>query len=95
LQAYRANTRRGRTARLSLSDAELDVILNLVRPLEPELRDPLLQAVALALAKYPPEALGPGLVTRVARPLQREFFRAPAMHDARLSSKYTQTAKRA
>ena len=69
---------------LSLSDDELSIVFNLARPLEPELRDPFLQAVALALAKYPTEALGPGLVARIARPLQSEFLRPPTGRETSL-----------
>jgi hypothetical protein len=69
---------------LSLSDDELQIIFDLARPLEPALRDPFLQAVALALAKYPPEALGPGLIARVVRPLQREFLRHPTGRETSL-----------
>ena len=44
---------------LSLSDAELDVIMNLAAPLNPALRDPFLRAVAIELARYPSEAISP------------------------------------
>jgi hypothetical protein len=66
---------------LSLSDDELDVIFSLARPLDPDMRDAFLRACALELERYHPEALGVGLVNRVGRQLQREFFRAPAGHD--------------
>ena len=45
---------------LAFSDAELDVIMNLAQPLDPVLRDPFLRAVAIELARYQPEAIGPG-----------------------------------
>jgi|RhiMetdeSRZDD1v2_1073273.scaffolds.fasta_scaffold3115180_1 hypothetical protein len=64
---------------LSLSDAELDVILNLARPLEPTLRDPFLRSVAAELGRH--RDIGPGLVFRIGRELQREFFRAPSTSD--------------
>jgi hypothetical protein len=45
--------------------AELDVIMNLARPLDPAMRDPFLRAVAIELARYPTEAIGPGMINRV------------------------------
>jgi hypothetical protein len=73
---------------LSLSDAELDIVFNLTRPLEPQLRDPFLRAVALELARY--EAIGPGLIFRVGKQLQREFFRAASTRDG-FNSKYARS----
>jgi hypothetical protein len=75
---------------LSLSDAELEIILSLASPLDPTLRDPFLRAIASQLTTHKPEEIGPGLVTRIARSeeigpglvtriartLQREFLRA-------------------
>jgi hypothetical protein len=40
--------------------------------------------VATELAKYPTEALGPGLVNRIARSLQREFLRPPTGRETSL-----------
>jgi hypothetical protein len=37
-------------------------------------RDPFLRAVAIELARYQPEAIGPGLINRVGRELQRQFL---------------------
>ena len=65
---------------LSLSDSELDVIINLARPLEPEMRDAFLRAIATELARYQHEALGPGLVSRIGRQLQREFRETPPLN---------------
>ena len=62
----------------SLSDAELDVIMNLAAPLNPALRDPFLRAVAIELARYPSEAISPGMLNRVGRKLQRQFM-TPAL----------------
>jgi hypothetical protein len=84
-KAYRVKAQRGRTRMLSLSDEELDIVINLSRPLEPELRDPFLRAVATELRRY--KAIGPGIIFRVGKQLQREFFRAPAMQG--FSSKYS------
>jgi hypothetical protein len=61
----------------SLSDSELDVIMNLAQPLDPAMRDPFLRAVAAELRRYRPEDIGPGAVFRTAKALQREFFVAP------------------
>jgi hypothetical protein len=41
------------------------------------MRDPFLRACAIELKRYKPEQLGVGLVHRIGRQLQREFFRAP------------------
>jgi hypothetical protein len=73
---------------LSLSDEELDIVFNLARPLEPALRDSFLRAVASELARY--EALGPGIVFRVGKQLQRDFFRPPQTHDG-FNSKYARS----
>ena len=59
---------------LNLSDSELDVIMNLAQPLDPALRDPFLRSVAIELARYPTDAIGPGLINRVGRGLQRQFL---------------------
>jgi hypothetical protein len=72
---------------LSLSDQELDVLMNLAKPLDPQLRDPFLRSVATELARYP--EVGPGLIFRIGKQLQREFFRAPSVRDGSFSSKYT------
>jgi hypothetical protein len=55
----------------SLSDSELDVIMNLAQPLDPAMRDPFLRAVAAELRRYRPEDIGPGAVFRTAKALQR------------------------
>jgi hypothetical protein len=68
---------------LSFSDDEFDVVLNLAQPLDPAMRDPFLQAVAIELARYPSEAIGPGLVNRVCRQLQREFLRPAPLSQER------------
>jgi hypothetical protein len=60
--------------RLALSDTELDVLMNLAQPLDPAMRDPFLRAVAIELARYQPEAIGPGMINRIGRQLQRQFM---------------------
>ena len=64
---------------IAFSDAELDVIMNLAQPLDPAMRDPFLRAVAIELARYQPEAIGPGLINQVGRSLQRQFMTAPSL----------------
>jgi hypothetical protein len=58
----------------ALDDQALLVLRELALPLEPPLREPFLRSVLNELAHYTPEQIGPGLVTRVARPLQHEFM---------------------
>jgi hypothetical protein len=60
---------------IKLSDDELDAVLAAARPLDRDLRDPFLHAVANALQGY--EVIGPGLVARVCAEMQRQFWRAP------------------
>ena len=57
----------------------IDVIMTLAQPLDPVVRDPFLRAVAIELARYPADAIGPGLISRVGRGLQRQFLVAPAL----------------
>jgi hypothetical protein len=59
---------------VSLSDSELDVILDLARPLDPIMRGPFLEAVAKVLVQYRSDELGPGLINRLVKPLQRQFL---------------------
>jgi hypothetical protein len=67
---------------LSLSDEEQDVLLRLAKPLDVVMRDAFFHACAIELGRYKPEQLGPGLVHRIGRQLQREFLRAPSTaHD--------------
>ena len=57
-------------------DDQCQLVLNeLAFPLEQQLREPFFISVANELARYKPEQIGPGLVARIARPLQREFMR--------------------
>jgi hypothetical protein len=58
-----------------LDDQAVQVLQELARPLDPPLRNSFLQSVLNDLANYPPEQIGPGLVSRIARPLQQEFTR--------------------
>jgi hypothetical protein len=64
---------------LSLSDSELDVLMNLAAPLDPLMRDPFLRAVAIELGRYQPAEIGPGLLNRVGRKLQRQYMGTPSL----------------
>jgi hypothetical protein len=59
---------------LALDEQALAVLQAMARPLEPPLREPFFRSVTNELAHYAPEQIGPGLVARIARPLQREFL---------------------
>ena len=58
-----------------LDDSALEVLQDLARPLDQPLKDPFIRSVLQELAHYKPEQIGPGLVNRIARPLQAEFMR--------------------
>jgi hypothetical protein len=59
---------------LALNDNELDTVMAAARPLAPDLRDAFLHAVAHALRGH---EIGPGLVARTCRELQRDFLDPP------------------
>jgi hypothetical protein len=67
--------RHRRATVIRLSDSELDAIMSAAAPLDRDLRDPFLRAVADELARH--ETIGPGTVYRVAREQQGKFFRPP------------------
>jgi hypothetical protein len=64
----------------ALTEEETAVVLTLAAPLERGKRDAFLAQVASTLAKQP--ARGPGVVHRIGREVQREFFEPPMMSDA-------------
>jgi hypothetical protein len=66
---------------IRLTDSELDTIFRAASPLDDDLRDAFVQAVALELSRLGP--LGPGLVFRVARSAQRQFFTPPDTSEER------------
>jgi hypothetical protein len=72
---------------IRLSDAELTAVFNAARPLAHDIRDAFLQAVAEQLSTC--SEIGPGVVARVCREAQRQFFDPPALEDRRTSSKYS------
>ena len=68
---------------IALTDAELEQVMTAAKPLAPKDRDPFLRDVAAELAEHP--ALGPGIVGRVVRDVQRSYFDPPNLSGA---SKY-------
>jgi hypothetical protein len=62
---------------IRLSDAELDAVFAAARPLDVDLHDAFLRAVAHALQQDCAGEVGPGTVARVCRELQRQFFHPP------------------
>jgi hypothetical protein len=68
-----------------ITDAELETIMNAARPLSLADRQSFLEHVAAALRS---QTLGDGVVHRVVKELQREFFDPPDLSKARDVSKY-------
>lgn len=65
----------------SLSDEVRSALLRLAEPIgDALLREAFLDAVAIELGRYRADELGPGLVFRTAKTLQREFLTTPARH---------------
>ena len=60
---------------IRLSDDELSAVMAAARPLDVEMRDPFLRAVANALEGS--KVIGPGVVARTCAELQRQFFDPP------------------
>jgi hypothetical protein len=71
---------------LRLSDSELDAVMAAARPLDPDLRDPFLRAVANALQGK--AEIGPGVVARTCSEMQRQFFHPPDLSRGNDVSKY-------
>ena len=72
---------------ISLTDAELEVVMSAARPLQPHERDQFLRDVAAELERYRSD-IGPGLVARVAREAQRKVFDPPSFSGDRGVGKY-------
>jgi hypothetical protein len=68
------------TLPLALSDDELAMMVAAARPLAPHQRDGFLQAVADELSRC--GQVGPGVVHRICREMQRKFFDAPDLDGA-------------
>jgi hypothetical protein len=60
---------------LNLSDDELAIVMDCAKPLRPAERNAFLVAVSIELGRE--RQLGPGIVSRVCRNLQRGFFDPP------------------
>ena len=60
---------------ISLDDAEMQILMDSARPLQPHQRSEFLQACAAELSKYP--EIGPGIVGRVCSKLQRQHLNGP------------------
>jgi hypothetical protein len=60
---------------LSLSDSELSAIVEASRPLAPRDRAKFVEAVAVELSRFP--EIGPGIVGRVVRDLQKQHLSPP------------------
>jgi hypothetical protein len=56
---------------ISLSDEELGIVMTLAAPLHPARRSAFLEAVVLEASRY--GAIGPGLLNRIGRELQKRF----------------------
>jgi hypothetical protein len=69
---------------LSLSDDQMDAVMRAAAPLHPADRSAFLERMAERLRGI--EVLGDGLVARIAREVQREFFRAPELEPRRLTA---------
>jgi hypothetical protein len=66
-------------AALALTDAQIEILISMARPLAPADRSGFLRAVAAALADLP--TIGDGCVARAAVAAQRQFWRAPIEAD--------------
>jgi hypothetical protein len=60
---------------ISLSDDEMAAVLAAARPLARERRDAFLRAIATDLGRAPER--GPGVLHRIIRATQRQFFDPP------------------
>jgi hypothetical protein len=70
---------------IRLTDSEFSIVLDHARPLAPDLHDQFMRAVAHALQG---REIGPGLVGRTCREMQRNFFHPPATHGPGTLPKY-------
>jgi hypothetical protein len=71
---------------ISLSDEELAVIMESARPIPARERDHFLQDIAAELAQH--QEIGPGLIGRLSRDMQRRYIGPPALHGNALVGKY-------
>ena len=71
---------------LSLSDAELAMVMDLAAALEPAQRDPFLRSIAVVLAQC--SARGQGHVYRLALEEQKRFLEPPRPRRSQASARY-------
>jgi hypothetical protein len=71
---------------LSLSDQSIALLLDLAKPLHPDQRSAFLESVAARLRDEP--VLGDGIVSRIAKDLQRLYLKPPDLSGTPGSSKY-------
>jgi hypothetical protein len=67
---------------IALSDSEMEAVLSAAQPLDYCDRAAFLEAVAGELRHH--ETIGPGVVFRVVRTLQKRFLRPPLETDVRV-----------
>jgi hypothetical protein len=68
---------------LELSDAEMTLLTELAAPINQNLRQDFLRAVAVELEARPTTAIGEGEIHRVARRVQRQFWQPPHFGEGR------------
>jgi hypothetical protein len=61
-------------APLSLTDEQMDAVLRAAEPIDPASRSAFLEELAADLARYPTGEIGPGIIYRTIREVQRKFF---------------------
>jgi hypothetical protein len=64
---------------VSLSDDEMQAVMELAAPVCPYDRGRFLQSIADELSRYPPERRGPGLVRQIALRHQQRLLSEPAL----------------
>ena len=69
---------------ISLDDSEMQILIEAARPIPQHDRAAFLADVAAELARYP--ELGPGIIGRVVREIQRRHLNAPDLRG--VGSKY-------
>jgi hypothetical protein len=77
---------------IALTDNQLDIITRAATPLHYLDRGPFLERVAERLRGI--NVLGDGIVARVVRDAQREFWRAPELEPKRVLSRWDRDAPR-
>jgi hypothetical protein len=77
---------------IALTDDQLDIITRAATPLHYLDRGPFLETVAERLRGI--NVLGDGIVARIARETQREFWRTPELEPKRVPSRWDRAAPR-